>query len=269
MILFPNAKINLGLYVTERRVDGFHNLESCFYPVPWQDVLEIIPSNRFQFSSSGITIPGKQEQNLIVKAWHKLNEIQPLDPVQIHLHKNIPMGAGLGGGSSDAAFFLRGLNEMQQLGLSNKELENIALHLGSDCPFFIENKATIATGKGELFEQINLDLNGLYIEVIHPGKPIPTGEAYQSIIPKPVLFNLKECLKKGINEWKNCLSNDFEAFAFQKYPEIEDLKIQLYRNGAIYASMSGSGSAVFGLFREKPANMKLEKSYLRFSSILT
>ena len=248
MISFPNAKINLGLHIINKREDGYHNLETCFYPVPWFDVLEILPAAKSDFFMSGIPIAGNPENNLCLKAYQLLKQDYKLPEIQMHLHKNIPMGAGLGGGSSDAAFTLTTLNKLFELNLTSHELTGNAAKLGSDCAFFVEHKPTVATGRGELLETIDLNLSGTYCVIIYPGINVPTQEAYSLIKPKAPSGSLKEVLKKERKEWKNQLVNDFEEPILQKYPEIKEVRELLYQKGSYYACMSGSGSSVFGLF---------------------
>ncbi|TAH25274.1 MAG: 4-(cytidine 5'-diphospho)-2-C-methyl-D-erythritol kinase [Cytophagales bacterium] len=248
MIRFPNAKINLGLQITERRTDNFHNICSVFYPLGWSDALEIIPSKDFEYSQSGITISGNTEDNLIVKTYRWMKKAYDLSNVKIHLHKNIPIGAGLGGGSSDAAFTAKMLNEIFSLKLSIPEMEEIIKPLGSDCAFFIQNKPTLALQKGDEFENINVSLKGKYIVLIYPNIFVSTKEAYAGVKPQKPQFNLRNIAELPIQEWRNNLKNDFEEGIFFIYPEIAELKNQFYQLGALYSSMSGSGSTVFGIF---------------------
>lgn len=242
--------------MTSKRDDGFHNIETCFYPVPWNDVLEIIPAETISFTNSGITIPGKAEENLCLKAYYILADDFKLSPVSIHLHKIIPMGAGLGGGSSDGAHALKILNEIFELGLSGEQLAKYALRLGSDCPFFIQEKPMIGRGRGELLSPIEISLRGKYIVVIKPPIHVSTADAYRSVKPASAETSVEEILKnRKIEAWKNVLINDFEEVVFLKYPQIENIKDQLYHEGALYACMSGSGSSVFGIF-EAPVSLK-------------
>jgi 4-diphosphocytidyl-2-C-methyl-D-erythritol kinase len=253
MISFPNAKINLGLYVLHKRDDGFHSIETCFYPIPWYDVLEIIPSETLHFSSSGNSIPGNAENNLCLKTVASLQSSHNIPPVHIHLHKNIPIGAGLGGGSADAACTCSTLNTLFHLNLSTEQQENVVRPLGSDCAFFIHNKAIIAYEKGDVFSDLNcVDLSGYWIYLINPGIHVSTREAYNGVQPKANRKSIYSILQQPIESWKNELLNDFETSVFKQFPDIAKVKNRLYENGAIYAAMSGSGSTVFGLFREKP-----------------
>lgn len=255
MLSFPNAKINLGLNIVSKRPDGYHNIESCFYPVPWNDVLEIIPSNTFKFTASGLDIPGDPETNLCFRAYNLLKEKYRIPPVQIHLHKVIPMGAGLGGGSSDGAFALKMLNELFELNLEIPQLEKLAGKLGSDCPFFIQNKPVFVTGTGSNFQPIDLTLSGKYLALKHPEIHVSTREAYSKVIPQIPQISIPEILKSPVKEWANLLQNDFEASVFPHHSEIKQLKKELYQKSALYASMSGSGSAVYGIY-EKPPDLQ-------------
>jgi 4-diphosphocytidyl-2-C-methyl-D-erythritol kinase len=251
MIVFPNAKINLGLNILEKRTDNFHNLESVFYPIGWSDALEILPAEDFNFQSSGITIDGDQSTNLCVKVYQALRDKYSLPPVSIHLHKNIPIGAGLGGGSSDAAFTLKLLNQLFHLNLSVVEMQNFIRPFGSDCAFFIENKPVFAFGKGDQFEETGIHLTGKHIILIYPNIHVSTKEAYEGIVPEIQEKQLKLNIEKEIYTWKNSIKNDFEKGIFKKYPAISKWKEEFYKMGALYASMSGSGSTVFGIFEEE------------------
>ncbi len=257
MISFPNAKINIGLNVVSKRDDGYHNLETIFYPVKLADALELADSNEMQFSTSGIEIDGILENNLVVKAYNLLQKDFKLPPVKLHLHKIIPFGAGLGGGSSDAAFTLKMLDKYFNLKISSTKLKNYAAQIGADCPFFIENKPTFATGIGDQFQPVNFDLSEYEILIVKPDISVSTPEAYKNVIPAKPIFNLKDIENLPIKDWKEVIENDFEKSVFEKYPEIEKLKQTLYEMGALYASMSGSGSAVFGVFRHLPANLNI------------
>ncbi|MFD3000798.1 4-(cytidine 5'-diphospho)-2-C-methyl-D-erythritol kinase [Pontibacter toksunensis] len=248
MLDFPNAKINLGLYITEKRPDGFHNLQSCFYPVRWNDALEILPASEMRFDMTGIPVPGGPETNLCLRAYQLLQQHHQLPPVHMHLHKVIPMGAGLGGGSADAAFTLRILNKLFELNLSADALENYARQLGSDCAFFVRNKPVIATEKGDVFEHLNLDLSGYTCVIVYPNIHITTAEAYGSIQPKAPTCTMNLLLKQDVKVWQDVLLNDFEAVLFPKYPELPQVKEKLYAAGASYAAMTGSGAAIYGLF---------------------
>ncbi|GAB3176880.1 4-(cytidine 5'-diphospho)-2-C-methyl-D-erythritol kinase [Telluribacter humicola] len=262
MVVFPNAKINIGLHITEKRPDGFHNIESCFYPVGWADALEIRPSESLSFQSSGLPIPGATTpgattpetalNNLCVKAYHLLARDYSLPPVDIHLLKAIPIGAGLGGGSADAAFTIRALNGLFDLKLTIAQQQDYARTLGSDCAFFIENQPKYCYGKGDQFEDIDLRLTGKWIVLVNPGLHISTAEAYAGVKPAQPATDLRQLLQQPISEWRTTVVNDFEASLFPIYPELPHLKDQLYELGALYASMSGSGSTVYGIFGNEP-----------------
>ncbi len=254
MVVFPNAKINIGLNIVERRGDGYHNIESCFYPVPWYDALEAIESDKFSFTSTGIAIPGKD--NICIKAYELLKSDFPLSPVCIHLHKNIPVGAGLGGGSADGVFMLKLLNEKFSLGLGLKQLHDYARKLGSDCPFFIENELCYVEGRGDIFLPIDINLSGLYLVIIFPQVHVDTSSAYNSIKPAQTGGRLKDLLEGNeVSKWPKYIINDFEKNASQVSLDLKDM---LYKEGALYASMSGSGSAVYGIFSEQP---KIKANY--------
>ena len=252
MITFPNAKINIGLHVVSRREDGYHNLETVFYPVQLSDALEMVESSEIQFSFSGIPIKGPVENNLVYKAWKMLNDDLDIPPVHFHLHKTIPFGAGLGGGSSDAAFALKMLNDFFKLGLNSERLEKYAGQIGADCTFFIHNKPVLAKGIGNEFSPVNIDLSSCEIVIVKPEVMVSTPEAYRNIAPSKPGFDLHQLSGLPVREWKNVVVNDFEKSIFPRYPEIEKLKDALYKAGAEYASMSGSGSAVYGIFRHSP-----------------
>lgn len=259
MITFPNAKINLGLNIVEKRPDGYHNLETIFYPINLQDALEV---NRMENSQvpyklrvSGTAIEGNPEENLVVKAYNLLREKYELAPVDIHLYKHIPMGAGLGGGSADGAFMIKVLNEKFRLGLSIEEMESYAAQLGADCAFFIQNQPVFATGIGNVFERIRLSLASYRLVLVKPNISVSTKEAYANIQPKRPEVSLKEIVQQPVETWATCMKNDFEDNVFKLYPEIAAIKDKMYDLGAVYASMSGSGSAVFGLFKEKIENV--------------
>lgn len=252
MITFPNIKINLGLSITEKRPDGYHNLETVFYPVALEDALEIRTNpeaqQKFTLHQHGMEIAGNPENNLVVKAYLLLDKEFHLPPVEIHLYKHIPSGAGLGGGSSDAAFMLKLLNEHYNLQLSDKQLEDYAATLGADCAFFIKNTPTYAEGIGNIFSPIELSLKGYRIMIVKPDVFVSTREAFANIRPHRPEYPIREVIRRPVAEWKDTLINDFEASVFPQYPVIGEIKEELYHQGAIYASMSGSGSSVFGLF---------------------
>ncbi len=257
MIAFPNAKINLGLNIVSKREDGYHNIQSCFYPIPWHDCLEVIEATSFAFHSYGLDISGNSSSNLCVKAYELIKANHYIPPVEIHLLKNIPMGAGLGGGSADGAFTLKLLNDLFDLKLPDPELESYSLQLGSDCPFFIKNESAIVKGRGELLEPIDRDLSGYYLAIHHPGIPILTSEAYLGVTPVQPERSITDSIKELIQDWKDILKNDFESSILPRHPRIKFLKKAMYEAGAIYSSMTGSGSTVFGIFEHKvPAHWK-------------
>jgi 4-diphosphocytidyl-2-C-methyl-D-erythritol kinase len=249
MIVYPNAKINLGLNVLKKRADGYHEISSVFYPVKeLYDILEIVPSDDFSFSSSGIEIPGKS--NICAEAFQILKNDFEIGNVKIHLHKLIPIGAGLGGGSADGAFVLKALSILFDLQLSNTELEKYALQLGADCPFFIENTSKYVAGIGEKMFAIDLDLSEFELKFIFPDLHISTAEAYGGVTPDIPEHNLLDAIKHPIDNWKEEVQNDFEVSAFAKYPQLAKMKAKLYADGAIYASMTGSGSVIYGVLRK-------------------
>jgi len=263
MIVYPNAKINLGLNIIGKREDAYHNIESVFYPIGLCDILEVVKNksipenseNRVSMTNSGIEIPGKTEENLCFKAYQLIANDYYLPPIKIHLHKVIPIGAGLGGGSSDAAFFVRALNDLFDLHFSFGEMHHYARLLGSDCSFFINNQAVFAQQRGDEFERIALDLSAYYIVLVYPAIHISTAEAYGMIKPQKPQYSLEELISKPISSWKESIINDFEQSVFVKHPGIQNIKNRLYEKGAIYSSMSGSGSSVFGIFQQ-PTNLK-------------
>lgn len=253
MLVFPNAKINLGLNITEKRPDGYHNLETVFYPIPIEDALEINMlhggNDKFRIHQAGLEIAGEAENNLVVKAYKLLDEAFNLPPIDIHLFKHIPSGAGLGGGSADAAFMLKSLNEKFNLGLTDETLEEYAARLGADCAFFIKNEPTYAEGIGNIFSPIRLSLEGYRIWLVKPDIFVSTRDAFSKIKPHHPELPLKEIIQLPVEEWKGRMLNDFEESVFPQFPAIGEIKDEMYRQGAIYASMSGSGSSVYGLFK--------------------
>ncbi|PKQ60389.1 4-(cytidine 5'-diphospho)-2-C-methyl-D-erythritol kinase [Labilibaculum filiforme] len=264
MLHFPNAKINIGLNIVAKRPDGFHNIETIFYPIPLTDGLEIATSDKkenYTFSSSGIPIRIADRDNIVCKAYELLRTQYQIPSSTIHLHKNIPFGAGLGGGSSDAAFMIKMLNEQYQLKLSYESMENLAGQLGSDCPFFIQNKPVFATGKGDIFSEVLINLSGYHLLLIKPDVHISTPEAYSKVQPVQPSKSLKELIKEPIQNWKNSIFNDFENSIFPAHPELEKIKSHLYSMGALYASMSGSGSSLFGIFKNEPICPKIWEEY--------
>ncbi len=268
MLVFPHAKINLGLRVTGRRKDGFHNIETCFFPVGWTDALEIIESGTTRFVSKGIIIPGTAGENLCLKAFHLLGRDFDLRPVEIHLYKNIPVGSGLGGGSSDATATLLLLNEKFKLKLDQKALSFYAGCLGSDCAFFLYDRPAIGYQKGDLLEPFDLSLKGLHLYIIYPEIHIETKEAYADIHPAIPERPLKDILmNEAVGNWRKWLINDFEATVFPRHPELKTIKDRLYEAGALYASMTGTGSAIYALARNK-INLKLPENHRIWHEIL-
>jgi 4-diphosphocytidyl-2-C-methyl-D-erythritol kinase len=248
MISFPPCKINLGLNIVRKRNDGFHDIETCFFPVPWCDVLEIIPSSETKIFQTGIAIEGEPTVNIVFKAYELLRKDFNIGPIEIHLHKIIPHGAGLGGGSSDAAHALKLLNIIFDLKLPLDHLKKYALTLGSDCPYFLDAKPMLGKGRGEQLEPVSVDLSGKYLTLIKPDQHVSTAEAYSGVTAQLPLSSIHSVIQKPITEWRQNLVNDFERSAFDKHPEIGTIKEFLYAKGAIYASMSGSGSTVYGIF---------------------
>lgn len=261
MITFPNAKINLGLNIVEKRPDGYHNLETIFYPINLQDALEVTRrennDKEYTLHISGSPLEGEPEDNLVVKAYKLLKKDYPgLLPVDIHMYKHIPAGAGLGGGSSDAACMIKLLNDKFSLGLSTERMEEYAVKLGADCAFFIRNKPVFATGIGNLFEPVELSLKGYHIILIKPDIFVSTRDAFSEIKPVRPAVSLKEIVRQPMETWKNSMKNDFEDSVFKKFPEIAAIKDELYDLGAVYAAMSGSGSSVYGIFKAPIENVE-------------
>lgn len=257
MVSFPPCKINLGLHVTAKRPDGYHDLVTCFYPVPWFDVLEVVPSASFQFSLTGREPGVEKTDNLCVRAYEIMRNEFSIPPVSMHLHKILPIGAGLGGGSSDAAHSLQLLNSVFSLALTPETLKRLAATLGSDCPFFIaSDKPMIGTGRGEILSEVSLSLKGTFLVIAKPDVAVSTREAYAAIRPAAPSADLARILEKhALPEWKDLLKNDFEPVVAERFPVIAAIKQTMYDEGALYASMSGSGSAVYGLF-ERQVNLK-------------
>lgn len=278
MIVFPNCKINLGLNIILRRQDGYHDLETIFYPVPLKDVLEMIPGPTFRaitsdvknagakFITTGLPINGAAGKNLCVKAYDLLQQDFPkLPPVRIYLHKAIPIGAGLGGGSADGSFTLRMLNEKFQLRLSTEQLLDYALRLGSDCPFFILNRPSFATGRGEFLQTINLDLESVSFIIVNPGIHINTPWAFEQLTPKKPAKSIQKIIEQPLSSWKDELKNDFETPIFEHHPELLTIKDRLYETGALYASLSGSGSCLYGIYpKHNFPDLNLAPSYQVF-----
>lgn len=272
MVSFSNAKINLGLNIVSRRSDGYHNIETVFYPIQMKDALEIIPTQKvgndqpvYQFFQSGIEVKGNPEDNLIIKALRLVKEMRGVPPIDIHLLKTIPFGAGLGGGSSNAAVMLKALNQRFDLQLSRETLLEMALQIGADCSFFIDNHPAFATGIGEQMEQVELNLDDYHFLLIKPDVSVNTAWAYSMIQPQQPKVSLQEIIKQPITEWKELMHNDFEAPIFQQHPVIKEIKEELYQMGAIYASMSGSGSSVYAFFNEPPQDNPAFKDFFCWS----
>lgn len=252
MVIFSNCKINIGLNIVNKRIDGYHNLETVFYPLPLYDVLELLAADETSITTYGLTIPGNISDNIILKAYHLLKkDFVNLPPVHFYLLKNIPAGAGLGAGSANGAYTLIALNKKFNLNLSTSQLINYALQLGSDCPFFIVNQPCFATGRGEIFESLYIDLSDYKIIIVNPGIHISTPRAFSQINPTIPSNPLPVIVSNPIAEWKDHITNDFEPAVFKTYPEIEEIKNRLYAAGAVFALMSGSGSTVYGLFEKK------------------
>ncbi|MDA7578188.1 4-(cytidine 5'-diphospho)-2-C-methyl-D-erythritol kinase [Flavobacteriales bacterium] len=247
MITYPNAKINLGLNIISKRSDGYHDINSIFYPIKTIfDILEILPSKMFSFSSSGIAIP--DGKNICITAFELIRRDYNISNVKIHLHKQIPIGAGLGGGSSDGAFTLLSLNKIFNLSLSDNQLRKYALELGADSPFFIENIPTFNHGIGEKMSKININLSSFKFKFFFPDLHISTAEAYSNLNFKSTENSIKEIIKQPIRNWKNILKNDFEISVFNKYPDLKKVKERFYNEGALYSSMTGSGSVIYAIF---------------------
>lgn len=261
MIVFPNAKINLGLNILSKRPDGFHEIETVMYPIALQDILEITPAKETTLQVSGIAMSDcPMEQNLVYKAWELLHKKYNISPVEMLLHKKIPHGAGLGGGSSDAAFTIKALNDIFGLELGSATMQELAAELGSDCPMFIDNKPVLAKGRGELLSPVDISLQGMFLALITPPVYISTATAYSGVTPKKMPITLECIIENDIETWKKLLVNDFEISIFKQHAELERLKAEFYLNGAIYASMSGSGSSIYGIFSERPT--KIHKNSL-------
>lgn len=273
MIYFPNAKVNFGLRVTSKRQDGYHALDTVFFPLPLHDVLEVITQStptteEVTFTHSGIPIPGDESSNLCIKAYQLLKKDYPdLPSILLHLHKHIPMGAGLGGGSSDGAFMLRLLNDKYKLGIGPEQLQTYALALGSDCPFFITNQPVQASGRGEIMQPISCTLSSKTMVLVCPGIHVSTADAFRKISLSPDAPTCASIVEGPIQTWKERLINDFEEPVFSAFPEIADIKQTLYNTGALYASMTGTGSTVYGIFEESPSIRDLFPSHYQLENI--
>jgi len=253
MVVFPNAKINIGLNIVKKLTHGYHAIESCFYPIPLTDALDIIESNTLSFTSSGIEIPGNETDNLCLKAYRLVKENHSIPAVAIHLHKNIPIGAGLGGGSSDGAFMIKLLNDKFGLQMAVEEMVALAENLGSDCPFFIKNEVVFVEGTGNKFSTIDFSLKGKVLVLVMPKIHVSTAQAYSGVIPTTPNADLKHDLETlGLSQFQSVVKNDFEQSVFRQFPALVDVKVGLIKAGAVFVSMSGSGSAVYGIFDSKP-----------------
>lgn len=258
MIYFPNAKINLGLNIVSKRPDGYHNLETIFYPIEIKDGLEIIVKNGLQddvFVLEGLKIDGKNDDNLVMKALRLMRQHYSFPFVEIHLLKRIPFGAGIGGGSADASFTLRLLNDMFSLGASLEDLAKLAVQLGADCPIFIYNKPMYAEGIGEQLHELDFSLSGYKLALVKSDVFVSTKDAFSKVIPAQPKINLRDILRKPIEEWRGYMVNDFEKSVFSLYPQIAEVKAKLYEIGALYASMSGSGASVYAIFGNNVPNL--------------
>lgn len=273
MRVFPNAKINIGLNITEKRPDGYHNIETVFYPISLSDELSVKLMDKhlstanqsdYRLLLSGMDTNEDPEKNLVIKAYRLLQKEFELVPIDVLLKKHIPFGAGLGGGSSDAAFMLSALNRLFDLKISYNKLESLAAKLGADCPVFIKNKAVFAEGIGDVFTPVDMSLNGYFFMLVKPDIFIPTPEAYASVKPQKPHNSLLEIIERPVLEWKNLITNDFEVSVFKRYPEIGVIKQQLYERDALYASMSGSGSSVYGIFDQLPVVPKVFEKYFTY-----
>lgn len=263
MIVFPHCKINLGLHITAKRTDGYHDLETVFYPVPLTDLLEVINRDSGTdclLEQTGLSVAGTPEQNLCIKAYRLLkNDFPWLPPINIYLHKQIPSGAGLGGGSADGAFMLQLLVDRFSLPVNKSELLRYALLLGSDCPFFIMKEPVLAYGRGEQMRPVSVDLTGYYLALVLPGLHISTKEAFENCAPRTPAVPLENSIRQPISTWRDTMTNQFEETVFLRYPQLADYKQLLYRQGAVYASMSGTGSTIFGLFAKAPDATQLRE----------
>ncbi|RKD16184.1 4-(cytidine 5'-diphospho)-2-C-methyl-D-erythritol kinase [Pelobium manganitolerans] len=267
MLIFPSAKINIGLNVVKRRADGYHDLETIFYPIQLCDALELVESSKMKFESSGIPIPGNTDQNLCLKAYQLLRNDFDLPNIHIHLLKKIPVGAGLGGGSADAAFFIKLVNQYFKLNLNVEQMQVYCRKLGADCAFFIENKPVYAFAKGDEFENIEIDLSAYHIALLMPNVHVSTAEAYAGVNPKPSSKSLKELIKLPVSDWQQHIYNDFEPHILKAHPIIAKAKKALYQAGALFSLMSGSGASVYGIFDEKADLSGLENEFLVFNDL--
>lgn len=261
--MFPPCKINLGLYVGEKRADGYHELESIMYQLPLTDILEVIPAGEFSFRSSGLEIPGEEKHNLCVKAYELMKREYSIPPVAIHLHKQIPMGAGLGGGSADGTYTILLINRIFDLELTEERMRTLALELGSDCPLFVSKDVQLARGRGEVLNPLELSLDGYWVQLINTGIHISTGEAFGALSTRREAPDWKEVVNSPFSSWKKELENAFEVGAFQKHPVLAQVKKDLYASGASYVSMTGTGSTIYAIFEKEPENpLRTQESML-------
>lgn len=272
MLVFPNAKINIGLNILRKRADNYHDIQSIFYPIELNDVLEVVEDNsvkNYEFVNTGLLIDAPVEKNLVVKVYETFKKEYKLPPVKIHLHKVIPFGAGLGGGSADASFMIKLLNDLFSLNISTKQMLVYAKSIGADCPFFIENKPAYVTGIGDILESINFSLNDYKIILVKPNINLNTAHIYSYIKPNEDVNNLKNITNIPIEKWKDNIFNDFEKPIFNLNPQIKELKNNLYKKGAIYSSMSGSGSSIFGIFDKSTIIDKTDFKNLFFREFIS
>ncbi len=265
MLHFPNAKINIGLNIVERRPDGYHNIETVFYPIGISDRLELKRNEDiedFRLYTNGIDVNAEPEKNLLIKAYRLLQQEYGISGIDIRFTKNIPFGAGLGGGSADAAYMLKALNDEFELNIPKEKLQELAARIGADCPFFIANEPTFAEGIGDQFSPISIKLNGYYLLLVKPDVHVSTPVAYAKVKPQKPARNLKDIIEnEPIEHWKNLVQNDFEHSVFAQFPELGKIKNQLYETGATYAAMSGSGSTLFGIYKTKPNTDCFERHF--------
>lgn len=260
MHFYPNAKINLGLNIIRKRSDGYHDIETVMYPIPLADDLQIAKSDKLSFSIEGIPLADDGKENLVIRAWRMVDEKYHIGPVSIHLIKNIPSGAGLGGGSSDAAFTICGLNDLFSIGMTIGEMENMASKLGADCAFFIQNRPALCTGIGDVMTPLPISLNETQLVLIKPDVSVSTPEAYRGCTPKPWDTPIEKLISLPVSEWKNVMKNDFEQQVFANHAILKNIKTDFYNDGALFSAMSGSGSTIFGLY-DKDHNINILSSY--------
>lgn len=270
MIEYSPCKINLGLEIIDKRSDGYHNIESVFYPVPLSDIIELNRNNSkdFNYTQSGFIVDTYLKNNLLYKAWSLIQSNYNIGGIDVHLHKQIPMGAGLGGGSSNATSLIKMLIKEFDLGISSNDLHKMTSSLGSDCPFFLNTKAVFAENTGTDFKEIDLSLNGYYIVIVKANISVSTAVAYGGVKPMAAEYNLQKLQSLQMKEWEGRVVNRFENHIFKLFPELNNIKIKLYQSGAIYASMSGSGSAIYGIFKEQPKQMDFPDDYFVWRGIL-